>query len=162
MKNTIHSISIIVLTLMASACHQHRSLLNSNNIRAINTELTDSFLQGDLSVIEKYLYHGTEIFIDLDPDPNQGLAQISLKEFRELAKMSLELIDDMEINEEIISIEIDSENDQATLVLKSHASTSIMGMTITENSISTTVFGLINGEIKILKTSDELISMSTQ
>jgi|GEM_PF-5429075 len=162
MTHKFTSIISWVLVLTLTSCAQNHSILTQSKIEAINSELNDSFFKGDLSVIEKYLYEGTEIYIDLDPDPNSGQEQISLKEYRDLIKISLMFIEDIAVEEEIVSIDIDEQKGEATLVVKANISSDIMGMESVENTISTTLFGLVNGEIKILRTSDQLVSSSLE
>ncbi|MCB1582450.1 MAG: hypothetical protein R3E90_00950 [Marinicella sp.] len=161
MKTTLICIITITVLLLA-ACHQRQPFLTTKKIEAINKEVNAAIKQGDLSVLEQYLIADTEIYIDLDPDPTTGVKKIDYSEFKKLAQLSISMLDNMDIEEEIISIDLDDSNDQATLKVKAKVRTTMLGMIISEESTSTTVFGVIDNEIKILKISDELITLKTE
>ena len=107
---------------------------------------------------DQYLFDGTEIFIDLDPAPNNPLEKVALNDFRMLAMMSLQMADEISIEDEILSINVNP--DEISLTSKSTVIISMMGERVTEVSEGTTVYGLVNGEIKILSMSSEIIASS--
>ena len=162
MKQHFKFILLGLLILASASDAQNNSTFTEQKVKAINAEISDAIYQKDLSVLDKYLYEGTEIFIDLDPNPNSGEKQLTVKEYRELMEMGLMMIDDMEIKEDIVEIKINKKMDQARLKIKAHVSADFMGIKSTEESTSTTTFGLINGEIKILKIKQQQAKPTNQ
>jgi hypothetical protein len=112
----------------------------------------------DSSVLKKYIYPGTKIIIDMDPSPSSGKTEIPYEKYMPLIDMSYKMMKGADIHEELISIKIDTENNEGTIEEKTTAVLTISGMKIRDISINQTTYGIVNGEVKILRTEDELIS----
>ncbi len=135
--------------------------LSKEQIIAIHDSFIVAFEQRDFSVYEKYLYADSQIYMDMDPAKDNELVKIELDDFKKIAAMSLQMAEQIDIADELLSVEINTEKNQATVVSKSTVSMSILGTNITEISKGTTVYGLVDGEIKIKSISDEMISSTT-
>lgn len=133
-------------------------VLNEETVEAISEEMTQAVLNNDFSVIEKYMYPGSEIIIDMDPAPGRGETKIEYDEYMKLTKMSMGMMKNPVIDNEILSIKIDGSKNEATIEEKTTAVMEMMGMKMRDVSISKTTYGVVNGEIKVLTARDQLIS----
>lgn len=153
--------AFLLSVCLFSASLMAEPVLDENKVRAISKEFTQSFKNKDFSAINKYIYPGSKIIIDVHPANNRGARKISYDQFLELSKMSMELSDKADVFEELISISVDRANNRATLKEKTTTIVEIKGKKQQDISVSNTTFGIVNGEIKVIFTHSRLISSST-
>ncbi len=127
-------------------------------LKSISNELRQSIESQDSAIIKKYLYPGTTIIIDMDPSPSAGKTEIPYDKYLPLIDLSYSAMKDAEIHEEILSINIDKEKNQGTIEEKVWATLNVLGIKVQDVSISTTTYGIVDGEVKALHAEDELIS----
>lgn len=151
-KYLILSLAVFVGTVFAEP------KLDESKVRQISKEITESVLNKDISVIEKYMYSGTKIVIDMDPEYNSGEKEISYDEYLKLAKMSMKIMGDIELFDEVLSITIDSERNQATIEEKTTVVMKMMGMDYEDVAISKTTYGVVEGKIKVISVEELLVS----
>lgn len=132
--------------------------ITEDMLKSISKEINQSVKDGDVSVVKKYVYPGTKIIVDMDPSPSAGKSEIPYDKYIALTEMGFSALEDAEISDEIISIKIDREKNQGTIEEKTTATLKMLGIKIRDVSISTTVYGVVDGEVKALRTEDELIS----
>ncbi len=133
-------------------------VVDENTVRSIAQELNQSFVDGDISVLKKYMYPGSRIIVDMDPAANRGQVEIDYANFMQLSEMALQAMQGASVHDEVLSVAVDSDANEATIREKTTATVSMLGTTVRDVSISTTTYGVVNGEIKVLVTQDELIS----
>ncbi len=133
-------------------------VLDEATVRGISAEVAQALRDSDMSVLEKYLHRDSRIVIDVDPAVNAGQHQISYDEYMALSQMSMQVMDNVEIHDEIIAISVDEANNEATIEEKTTALIEAMGMKIKDVSLTKTTYGVIDGQIKVLSTEDQLIS----
>jgi len=133
-------------------------VLDEDTVKAISKELIQAVKGNDFSVIEKYMYPGSKIVIDMDPAEDSGQMEISYDEYMALTKMGMGMMQSIDIQEELISISVDDKNNQATIEEKTTAVMEMMGVKMKDVSVNTTTYGVVDGEIKVLSTQDHLIS----
>ena len=146
--------SLLISPVQAASANE----LTRERVVEINGALIAAMEDKNFAAYDQYLYDGTEVWIDLDPAPDNELKKVPLKDFRMLAMMSLQMADEIIIEDEILSIQVNPED--ISLTSKSTVTISMMGEQVIEVSEGTTVYGLINGEIKILSMSSEMIASS--
>ncbi len=150
--------SLVLMLLVISGAVNADTVLNEELVKAISSEMTMAVKNNDFSIIEKYMHPESKIIIDMDPANNSGEKEIGYDEFMQLTKMSMAAMKNPEIDDELISIHVDKERNEATIVEKTTAIVEMLGMKMKDVSINKTTYGIINGEIKILSTEDQLIS----
>jgi hypothetical protein len=150
------SVSLVFLLLSFNAYAD--PVVNAETVRAISAELVQAAKDKNISIVEKYMYPGSIIIVDLDPDPNGGESQIGYDEYIKLTQMGFGLVENPVVHVEELSLSVDEENNQATIEEKSSVNYEMMGMKVQDVSVGKTTYGVVNGEIKVLKFSDQLIS----
>ena len=151
-------VCVIVSLLLFSNYAAAEPKLTKDVVKAISVELTDAVKAGDISVFEKYLYPGSKIVIDMDPSPGAGEMELPYDQYMQILAMSLPMMKDAELHDETLSISIDDVNNQATIREKTTATIEIMGTKMQDVSINETTYGIVNGQIKVLTATDQLIS----
>ena len=133
MKKLLPLIMCLVMTPgLASA----ETVLDEAVVKGISAELKQAVLDGDISVFKKYLYPGSKIVIDLDPSNSAGEVEISYADYMGLLEMSLPLMQGADISDEILSVTVDAENNQATIKEKTVVIMEMMGVKVRDESIS--------------------------
>lgn len=132
--------------------------LSEAQVTTIHKKITQGFLEGDLSFIDKYLYPGTKIFVDLDPSPSAGEKEVSMQEYRGMLEMGMQMMEDAEVDEQILKVTTDKDRNTVTIESKTIAQMTMMGIPMEDVSISTTVYGVVNNQIKVLEARDTIIS----
>jgi uncharacterized protein YqgV (UPF0045/DUF77 family) len=131
-------------------------------VKRIHAEMTTALESGDtnamLEVVEKYLYPGSKIIIDMSPNPNEGEIEIEYDKYIPMLKMSLDMMGDADIHEDVLGITVDKKLNQATIEIKTIANIEMMGIKIEDISVSETTYGVIGGEIKVIVSKDQVIS----
>ncbi|MFC3192827.1 nuclear transport factor 2 family protein [Marinicella sediminis] len=158
MKNHAPVSGLLMGLLMSPLSSAQTTEITKERVIAIHESFIQAMHNRDFSVYEPFLFEGTQVYVDLDPAPDNELQKLALKDFRQLAEMSLQMVEELNIEDELLTIEINASGDQATLISKSTIQMSMLGTEVTEVSRGTTVYGLIDGAIKILSISDEIIS----
>ena len=133
-------------------------IIDEAKVKEIGLEFKYSIKNKDFSIIEKYMYPGSKVVIDMDPANGRGEKEISYKKYMVLMKMSYQMMGESDIHEEILSISVDKAKNEATVEAKTTAILTMMGMKVEDVSINKTKYGVVNGEIKVLSTEDQLIS----
>ena len=133
-------------------------VLDEATVREISAEVAQALRDSDMSVLEKYLHRDSRIVIDVDPAVNAGQHEIGYDEYMALSQMSMQVMESVDIHDEIISISVDEANNEATIEEKTTALVEAMGMKIKDVSLTKTTYGVIDGQIKVLSTEDQLIS----
>jgi len=154
--NKLASVSICLLLWSGFAVAD--PVLDEDIIEGIRAEFSLAMENADVATFQKYLYPGSKIIIDLDPSLSAGETEIGYEDYMAMLEMGLQLMKDAEMDEELLSISIDAENNQATLREKTTATMIIMGMKFQDATISETTFGVVGGEIKVLVAREQLIS----
>ena len=156
--NIKNIIMAVIVNLLAISFSYAEPVLNEETVKNISKELAAAVKNGDITIFEKYIYPGSRIIVDLDPALNTGKQEIPYDEYIKLAKMSLEIMKSADIHDELISITVDKDKNQATIEEKTTATFEMMGMKIEDVSLNKTTYGVVEGEIKVLITEDELLS----
>jgi len=133
-------------------------VLDEDTVKAISQELIKGVEGNDFSVIEKYMYPGSKIVVDMDPAEDSGQMEMSYDEYMALTKMGMGMMQSIDIDEEVISISVDEEKNQATIEEKTTSVMEMMGVKMKDVSVNTTTYGVVDGEIKVLSAEDHLIS----
>lgn len=150
------SVSLVLMLLAVNATAN--PVLTEERVRSISAEMTQAARDRDFSVIEKYMHPGSQIIIDLDPAPNSGETEIGYEEFMQLTKQSWEMVKNVDVHVEELSLSVDNENNQATIEEKTTVDYEMMGMKVKDVSVGQTTYGVVDGEIKIIKIADQLLS----
>lgn len=150
--------SVLIALLLVPGYVNADPTVDEATVKAISQEFTQAMKNGDISVFEKYMYPGSKIVVDMDPSNSSGQVDISYDQFMQLTEMAIGMMGDAEIHEEVISVTVDEKNNQATIKEKTSATIEMMGMKMRDVSIATTTYGVIDGQIKVLSTEDQLIS----
>jgi hypothetical protein len=149
---------VLLLLIMMSRFLSAEPVITEDLLRSISKEIIQSVKDQDISVVKKYIYPGTKLIIDMDPSPSAGKSEIPYDKYIALTEMGFSAMQEAEIHDEIVSIEIDKENNQGTIEEKITATLKMFGIKMRDVSISTTVYGIIDGQVKALHAEDELIS----
>lgn len=150
--------SILITLLLVPAYVNADPTLDEDTVKAISQEFTQAMKNSDISVFDKYMYPGSKIVVDMDPSNSSGQIEISYDQFMQLTEMAMGMMGDADIHEEVISVSVDEISNQATIKEKTTATIEMMGMKMRDVSIATTTYGVIDGQIKVLSTEDQLIS----
>ena len=133
-------------------------VLDEDVVKGISAELSTAIENADIAPFKKYLHPTSKIIVDLDPSNSAGEMEISYDDYMGMMEMALPMMQGSDIQEEILSISVDSANNQATIKEKNIAVMDIMGVKVKDVSISETTYGVIDGQIKVLIAKDQLIS----
>ncbi|MEE9444136.1 MAG: hypothetical protein V3V19_00585 [Cocleimonas sp.] len=155
------SLVLTSLTLFLATPSFAETLLDEKTTEAINKEFIQAMKDKDLSIIRKYMFDGTKITVDLDPDENTGEKELSLEKYIDFTKRSIEKMGPSGVDVRLISITINEGRNQATLDLKVKVVTKNMGNNFKFVSTKKTVLGIIDEEIKIISSKDHLISIES-
>ena len=149
----------VLITLVGMSGHAFAEpVVDEETVRAISDEFLDAVLEGDMSVFEKYMYSGSKITIDVDPAEDRGELEIGYDEFMQLTKMAIDMLQEADIDNEVLSVSVNAARNEATIREETTSVMTMMGITMRDVSIATTTYGVVNGQIKVLETRDELIS----
>ncbi len=147
-------VSLLSLSGHASA----ETTLTEEVVKGISIEMKQAVQDADITVFEKYLYPGSRILVDLDPSNSAGQTEVGYDDYMQLLEMSLPLMQDAVLHDEVLSIFIDDENNQATIREKTSVTIEMMGIKIRDVSISETTYGIVDGQIKAIVATEQLIS----
>lgn len=151
-------VSVLICLILWSGSAVAEPVLDEDTVKAISAEFTQALKDANIGVFKKYLYTGSKIVVDLDPSNSAGQMEIGYDDYMGMIEMALPLMQDADIQAEVVSISIDNENNQATIKEKTTALMDMMGVRIKDVSISETTYGIVNGQIKVLIATDQLIS----
>lgn len=149
--------SFLVGLFLISGLAVAEPVLDEETVRGISAELMTAAKSNDVSVFKKYLYPGSKIVIDTDPSPSAGQVEINYDQYMGLLEMSLALLADADIQDETISVSVNEAKNQATIKEKTSVAMTMMGTTVRDVSISETTYGVVDGQIKVLLATDELL-----
>ena len=136
--------SLLLAFLIIPGLVAAEPVVDKATVTAISEEILQAVKNGDVSVIEKYVY--------------PGQMEIAYEEFMALTAMALPMMQDADIHNEILSISVDESSNQATIEEKTTAEVEMMGMRLRDVSISTTTYGVVDGRIRVISSEDQLIS----
>ena len=153
----IISLSFISLLLTAPAFSE--PLLDQEKSEAINLEFMEAMRSKDVSIIRKYMFDGTKITVDLDPDIDAGEKQMTLEKYIDFTKRSIDKMGTSGVNVRLLGITLNEGRNQATLDLKVKVVTKNMGNNFQFVSTKKTVLAVVDEEIKIISSKDHLISI---
>lgn len=151
-------VSVSICLILWSGFAVAEPVLDEDTVMGISAEFTQALKDADITVFEKYLYAESKIVVDLDPSNSAGQMEISYDDYMGMMEMALPLMQDADIHAEVLSISIDDENKQATIKEKTTALMDMMGVKIKDVSVSETTYGIVDGQIKVLVATDQLIS----
>ena len=150
---------LAAILAIASGSAFAEPVIDEGVVRAISAEMFQAVKEGDISIVEKYYYPGSKIVLDMDPADDAGRSEIGYEEFLMLAEVGIESMSGGEYMVEVTDVVVDEEKNQATIEESSTAVTEMMGVMLTQSSVSTTLFGVVDGEIKVLASEERLVSM---
>ena len=149
---------ILVLVAVLPLSALANPVVDEATVRAISNEIADAVRNGDVAVFKKYLHPDSRIVVDLDPAINSGQQEIAYNEFMALTEMSMQAMESIDLHDEVISVSVDEAKNQATIEEKTIATVEMMGIKMKDVSLTKTTYGVIDGQIKVLSTEDNLIS----
>lgn len=155
------AISLIAALGIFSPSISAETLLNKEHAKKINKEFVEAMKAKDLSIIRKYMYDGTKITVDLDPEKGKGEKELSLEKYIDFTKRSIEKMGPSGIDTQLISLSINEGRNQATITLKVKIVTKSMGNNFKLVSTKKTVLGIVDEEVKIISSKDHLISIES-
>ena len=150
--------SVIFCLILWSGFAVAEPVNDEDTVRGISAEFSAAIETADIATFRKYLHPTTRILVDLDPSNSAGEMEISYDDYMGMMEMALPMMQGSDIQEEVLSISVDSANNQATIKEKNIAVIDIMGVKVKDVSISETTYGVIDGQIKVLIAKDQLIS----
>ena len=150
--------SVIFCLILWSGFAVAEPVIDEDTVRGISAEFSAAIETADIATFRKYLHPTTKILVDLDPSNSAGEMEISYDDYMGMMEMALPMMQGSDIQEEVLSISVDSANNQATIKEKNIAVMDIMGVKVKDVSISETTYGVIDGQIKVLIAKDQLIS----
>lgn len=151
-------VSVLICFLLTPGVAAAETVLDESTVKGISEELKQGVLSGDITPFKKYLYSGSKIVVDLDPSGSEGQIEVSYDDYINLMEMALPLMQHADIQDEVLSVSIDEKSNQATIREKTSVTIDMMGTRIRDVSISETTYGIVDGQIKALSATDELIS----
>lgn len=158
----VHFKTLLSLMLFIPVFAFAEPVVDEATVRKIQAEMAETLESGDtkamLAIVEKYLYPGSKIIIDMSPNPNEGEIEIEYEKYMPMLKMSLDMMADADLHEDILGVTVDKTLNQATIEIKTIANFKMMGMNIEDISVSETTYGVVDGEIKVLISKDQVIS----
>ena len=128
-------------------------------LKKIDLELKQS---EDFSIFDKYIFPGTKILLDLYPDDDRGLTEMSYEKFREFSKLGFELMENFEQQTLSFTITIDTENNQGVTEEKSISVADMLGYRTEDEAITKITYGVLDGKVKILVFEETTISSTTE
>lgn len=153
------ALAAALITLSSySFSNEAKHSFNEQELKTISKKFITALESKNLRVVKKYLYPGSKITVDLDPAPGKGQREISYQQYMKVAELSVGLLGDVEIEEEFISLDIDEVTQQATVKEKLTSTSYMHGRAKQEITLNKTVFGYVNGQLKVLATEDEIVS----
>lgn len=150
-------IPAILITFSLSA----ETLLSREQANKINKEFVEAMKAKDLSIIRKYMFDGTKITVDLDPEKGKGEKELTLDKYIDFTKRSIEKMGPSGIDTQLISLAINEGRNQATITLKVKVITKNMGNNFKFVSTKKTVLGIVDEEVKVISSKDDLISIES-
>ncbi len=153
------ALSSILFTFATSTTAE--TLLNKEQAAKINKEFVEAMKAKDLSIIRKYMYDGTKITVDLDPEQGKGEKELTLEKYIDFTKRSIEKMGSSGIDTQLVSLSINEGRNQATITLKIKVITKNMGSNFKFVSTKKTVLGIVDEEVKIISSKDHLISIES-
>lgn len=154
-------ISLPAILLAFSSSVYAEIILNKALVKEINKELVEAMKAKDISIIRKYMYDGTRITIDLDPENNKGEKELSLEKYIDFTRRSIAKMGTSGVDAKLVSLSINEDQNQATVKLKIKVVTKNMGNNFKFISTKKTVLGIVDEEIKIISSKDHLISIES-
>jgi len=152
------SISVLICLVLWSGFASAEPVLDEDTVMGISAEFSQAIKDANIEPFRKYLYPESKIVVDLDPSNSAGQVEISYDDYMGMIEMALPMMQDADFHEEVLSISVDDAANQATIKEKTMATMEIMGMKIKDVSISETTYGVVDGQIKVLVATDQLIS----
>ena len=137
------------------------TLLTQEQAKKINKEFIEAMKAKDISIIRKYMYDGTKITVDLDPEKGKGEKELTLEKYIDFTKRSIEKMGPSGVDTQLISLTINEGRNQATITLKVKVVTKSMGNNFKFVSTKKTVLGIVDEEVKIISSKDHLISIES-
>ncbi|MEM7431915.1 MAG: hypothetical protein AAF351_08240 [Pseudomonadota bacterium] len=150
--------SALLLVLMWAGYSQAEPVIDEDTLRSISAELIEAATDGNVAPFKKYLYEGSEMVVDLDPSPSAGEMAISYDEYVPLLEMAIPMMKGADLHVEVLSVSIDEAANEGTIREKSTSVMEMMGTKIRDVSISESTYGVVNGQIKLLRASDQVLS----
>ena len=151
---------IIALTIFLFSCSDSGEKITKEMMLSISDEFTQSFETRNITVYEKYMDPTSKFTVVNDPE-NDSVGEIvsyetALNGIKKIMSMEAEISTQVDI----ISSSIDAKKNQGTIEEKSTTKMFIeeAGGTIESVSLSKTTYGYINGQVKIIESSQVVIS----
>ncbi len=154
--NNVTRLLCLFVFLPALTCAD--PVLDEETVKAISQELAQAIKSGDMAVFEKYMHPDSKIVVDMDPANGAGEMEIGYEEFMALTGIAMQAMGSAEIHDELISINVNEARNEATIKEKTTATIEMLGIKMRDVSINETTYGIIDGQIKVLSTQDQLIS----
>ncbi|WP_077340290.1 hypothetical protein [Pseudocolwellia agarivorans] len=158
----LKKINIFILVIFMSGFSFAESVIDKEQVLNINKEIYQALLDGDISIIEKYISPESKITIDFDPALDRGETEVSYDNYLKMAKVTMSMMKNPNVNieykEEIKSAFLDTKNNQVIVKSISTTISEMMGMKLEDISEDESVYGVVNEQIKLILFKNKLIS----
>lgn len=124
----------------------------------VNAAINAAFEDGDFEALSHYYAPDARLIVDLDPAPGRGQSPLDLDGLMKMTETGMALMENARIHDEVLALRIEPNGTRAVLETRSIATMTMMGMRLQDVSLSTTTFGLVNGELRIVAQEDEIVS----
>ncbi len=155
------TLSILLLSLLALSFAEPSITLDQEKANTLNKELVQAMKDKDLSFIQKYMYSGSKITIDLDTSDKKGEKKITYDKYLDLTRRTIVKMGKSDVDVKLLSLSIDKEKNQITIKSKIKILTHDMGRNFKFVSTKKTLLGIVDNEIKIISSKDHLISINS-
>ncbi len=142
--------SLLLLLAAFSAGVFAMPTIDRATIERIGQETETALANKNEAGLLKYLHQKSKIII-------QG-KRVSYDEYKTLTNMTLQSMGKVDVKSEELSLQIDKDKNTATVESKTVAIIEMMGMKIKDVSLNKTIYGVIDGEVKIIESVDTAIS----
>ena len=152
--------AIIFIMVLSSTDLHARMMIDENLVKSINQEMVEAIENRDITVLKKYLFDKSIVYLNMSPDISEAKTKIGSADYLKMTEMSFDLLDDTDVQTEILSIDVNKEDNTATIESMTTSSTEMFGSKTEDKYLSKVEYGVIKGQVKILSIDNSLVSSS--
>ena len=117
-----------------------------------------AIVAADVEAWAQYFNEDSAITMDMDPVVGRGKRELDYATFLRVASVGIEGLENPEVVQTIESLERDEDTGDMLLVLQTSIRSDLLGMRMEEVTRSETRYGLLDGELRVVSYTEEVLS----
>ena len=130
---------------------------DESGVRQALAAYAEALEQADFEAWSLHFDEDSAITMDMDPQPERGMRELTYEQFLQVAKIGVEGLENASVEQTLSALERDPESGDLLVTLTTRVESDLMGMRMEKVTAADIRFNQVNGVLHIVSYAEEVL-----